>query len=120
MAGRKLLVYVRTVEAAIVGFMSEEDIRRVEIATLGTGARAKEGGGQKFFSLSPAPPPLRRVAFGLPYLFFELFYICMPVVRTDGRTFGHVINKISRMGGLPHFFGYKATLKRALGALLKD
>ena len=85
MAGRKLLVYVRTVEAAIVGFMSEEDIRRVEIATLGTGARAKEGGGggKKLFSLSPAPPPLPRIAFGLPYLVIELFYIDMPVVRAD-------------------------------------
>ena len=26
-----------------------------------------------------------RVAFGLPYLLIELFYISMPVVRTDGR-----------------------------------
>ena len=29
-----------------------------------------------------------RVAFGLPYLLIELFYICMPVVRTDGRSLG--------------------------------
>lgn len=30
----------------------------------------------------------------MPYLFIELFYIHMPVVRTDGRTYGHVITKI--------------------------
>ena len=29
-----------------------------------------------------------RVAFGLPYPLIELFYIGMPVVRTDGRTDG--------------------------------
>ena len=28
------------------------------------------------------------VAFGLPYLLIELFYIGMPVVRTDGRAVG--------------------------------
>ena len=28
------------------------------------------------------------VAFGLPYLLIELFYIGMPVVRTDGRSLG--------------------------------
>ena len=49
------------------------------------------------------------VAFGLPYLLIELFYIGMPVVRTDGRTggrsvYGHVITKFSRMGSLPHCF----------------
>ena len=41
------------------------------------------------------------VAFGLPYLLIELFYIGMPVVRTDGRAggrsvYGHVITKFSR------------------------
>ena len=42
------------------------------------------------------------VAFGLPYLLIELFYIGMPVVRTDGRSvYGHVITKFSRMGRLP-------------------
>ena len=39
------------------------------------------------------------------YLLIELFYIGMPVVRTDGRTYGHVITKISRMDGLPIFLG---------------
>ena len=29
-----------------------------------------------------------RVAFGLPYLLIELFYIGMPVVWTDGRSLG--------------------------------
>ena len=33
----------------------------------------------------------------------ELFYIGMPVVRTDGRAYGHVITKISRMGRLLNF-----------------
>ena len=46
------------------------------------------------------------VAFGLPYLLIELFYIGMPVVRTDGRAYGHVITKFSRMGRLPHFLSY--------------
>ena len=41
----------------------------------------------------PAKKP--RVAFGLPYLLSELFYIGIPVVRTDGQTHGHVIIKIS-------------------------
>ena len=44
-----------------------------------------------------------QVAFGLPYLLIDLFYIGMPVVRTDGRllvraVYGHVISKFSRMG----------------------
>ena len=43
------------------------------------------------------------VAFGLPYLLIELFYIGVPVVTTDGRSvaravYGHVITKFSRMG----------------------
>ena len=29
-----------------------------------------------------------RVSFGLPYLLIELFYISMPVMRTDGRAGG--------------------------------
>ena len=61
-----------------------------------------------------------RVAFGLPYLLIELFYIGMPVVRTDGRAcgrsvYGHVLTKFSRMGSLPHFFTHGALL-RALRA----
>ena len=32
------------------------------------------------------------VAFGLPYLLIELFYIGLPAVLTDGRSvYGHVI-----------------------------
>ena len=59
------------------------------------------------------------VAFGLPYLLIELFYIGMPVVRTEGRSSGraggrsvysHVITKFSRMGRLPHFLSYGALL----------
>ena len=39
-----------------------------------------------------------RFAFGLPYPLIELFYIGMPVVRTDGRTDGRqVTSKSSRM-----------------------
>ena len=38
------------------------------------------------------------VAFGLPYLLIELFYIGMPVVRTDGRTVGRLGG---RAGGVP-------------------
>ena len=57
------------------------------------------------------------VAFGLPYLLIELFYIGMPVVRTDGRAYGHVITKFSRMGRLPHFLNYGAPLTR--GAKLR-
>ena len=54
------------------------------------------------------PSKYPRVAFRLPYLLIELFYIGMPVVRTDGlsggRTVkGHVITKFSRMGRLLHF-----------------
>ena len=58
-----------------------------------------------------------RVAFGLPYLLIELFYIGMPVMRTDGRAvgrsvgrsvYGHVITKCSRTGRLPHFLSYGA------------
>ena len=41
------------------------------------------------------PPKQPRVAFGLPYLLIKLFYIGMPVVRTDGgrSVYGHVITK---------------------------
>ena len=38
------------------------------------------------------------VAFWLPYLLIELFYIGMPVVRTVGRSvYGHVITKFSHI-----------------------
>ena len=43
---------------------------------------------------------VRRLAFGLPYLLIELFYIGMPVARTDGRllarsVYGHLITNFS-------------------------
>ena len=46
-----------------------------------------------FFSKSPGGHVISfqikpSVAFGLPYLLIELFYIGMPVVRTDGRAVG--------------------------------
>ena len=57
------------------------------------------------------------VAFGLPYRLIELFYIFMPVVRTEGRAlarsvYGHVITKFSRMVRLPHFLSYGAPSTR--------
>ena len=39
-------------------------------------------------------PPV--VAFGLPYLLIELFYIGMPVVWTDGREGGRAVGVRSR------------------------
>ena len=58
------------------------------------------------------------VAFGLPFLLIELFYIGMPVVPTDGRAggrsvYGHVISKFSRMGRLSHFLSYGAPPRAA-------
>ena len=41
------------------------------------------------------------VAFGLPYLLIELFYIGMPVVRTDGRSVGRCT-----VTWLPNFLGW--------------
>ena len=54
------------------------------------------------------------VAFGLPYLLIELFYIGMPVMRTDGLS----LTKFFRMGRLPHFLSYGA-LRAARGAPLR-
>ena len=52
---------------------------------------------------------------GVPYLLIELFYAGMPVVRTDGGRMGVRSGdyQISRMGRLPHFLRYGATLARA-------
>ena len=58
LAGQKLLVYVCIVHvvAAIFDFTTEEDcMRRVEVATLMVGARAKEGKGGGEWLLSPCP-----------------------------------------------------------------
>ena len=38
------------------------------------------------------------------------------MVRTDGRAYGHMITKFSRMGRLPHFLSYGAPSTRALRA----
>ena len=56
-----------------------------------------------FFSFS-------SVAFGLSYLLIEIFYIGVPVVRTDSRSVGravyvHVITKFSRMGRFSQLWG---------------
>ena len=56
---------------------------------------------------------MSRVLFGLPYLLIELFYVGMPVVRTDGLSvYGHVITKFSRMGRLLQFHTHWAPLAR--------
>ena len=47
------------------------------------------------------------------YLSIELFDIGMAVVPTNGRAYGHVITKISRMDGSPNFLRYGAPLSRA-------
>ena len=77
-----------------------------------------------FFSKSPGGHMISFrikpwVAFGLPYLLIELFYIGMPVVLKDSHSlarsvYGHVIIKFSRMGRLPHFlsFGVKREAPR--------
>ena len=56
------------------------------------------------------------VAFGLPYLLIELFYIGMTVVRTNGRSlncsvYGHATTKFPWMSRLPHFLSYGALPK---------
>ena len=47
-------------------------------------------------------------------MLIELFYIGMPVVRTDGRpggrVYGHVTTKISQMHKLPNFVTHGAPL----------
>ena len=51
------------------------------------------------------------VVFRLPYLLIELFYIGIPVVRTDSRPVnGHVITNFSRMGSWPHILTHGAPL----------
>ena len=47
------------------------------------------------------PSKLPRVAFGLQYLLIELFYIGMPVVRTDGRAVGRWAVR-----WIPNFIGW--------------
>ena len=61
--------------------------------------RSKSPGGHAIsFQIKPS------VAFRLPYMLIELFYIGMSVVRTDSRAvYGHEITKFSLMGSLPHF-----------------
>ena len=55
------------------------------------------------------------VACGLLYLLIELFYIGMPVVRTDGRSrwraYIHLTAKISRLHRLPNFLTHGAPLR---------
>ena len=68
-----------------------------------------------FRSFLKSRRPCDFVAFRLPYLLTELFYIGMPVVWTDscrvdrsvGRSvYTHVISKFSRMGSLYTTFSY--------------
>ena len=56
-------------------------------------------------------------------MLIELFYIGMPVVRTDGRAggqvYGHVTTKISRMHRLPNFFTHGAPLRARESSAIK-
>ena len=54
------------------------------------------GGHANTFQIKP------WVAFGLPYLLIELFYIGIPVVRTDGRAGGRPCT----VTWLPNFLGW--------------
>ena len=47
-----------------------------------------------------------RLVCGLPYLMIELFYVGMPVVRTDGRSLG------VRSRDYQHFLSYGASPTR--------
>ena len=47
----------------------------------------------------------------MSYLLIEVFYIGMPVVLTDGLTYGHVITKICRMVRLLNFLVHGAPLR---------
>ena len=51
------------------------------------------------------------LAFGLPFLLIELFYIGMPVVRTDGRTVGRAGVRCT-VTWLPNFLGWVVTTFR--------
>ena len=53
------------------------------------------------------PVKIILVAFGLLYLLIELFYIGMPVVRTDGRSGGRSVGVRSR--GYQNFRGWVVT-----------
>ena len=44
----------------------------------------------------------------------SLVNIGFPMVRTDGRVYGHVITKFSWMGRLPHVLSYRAVPTHAL------
>ena len=55
----------------------------------------------------------------LHWIFCPIFYIGMPVVRTDGWAYGHVITKIFRMDGLSNFLRHGAG-SLALGAPLNN
>ena len=57
------------------------------------------------------PAKITSSSIWVPYLLIELFYIDIPVVRTVGRIYGHVITKISRMDRLSHFLTHGAPLR---------
>ena len=61
------------------------------------------------------PAKITSSCIWVAILLIELFYLGMPVVRTDGRAggraYGHVITKFSRMGRLLHFLTHGATLR---------
>ena len=52
-----------------------------------------------------------RVAFGLPYLLIELFYVGMPVVRMGVRT----VTRLTKiLGCIPNFLTHGAPVKALL------
>ena len=56
-------------------------------------------------------------------MMIELFYIGMPVVRTDdrsgGRAYGHVTTKMYRMQTLPNFLTHGAPLRSRASSAIK-
>ena len=67
------------------------------------------------FFLSESPgghASSRQKHLDLPVVSYLFFNIGMPVVRTDGQTYGYVITKIYRMDGLPNYFRYGPPLAR--------
>ena len=60
-----------------------------------------------------------NTGYRLPHWLESLtFHICFPVVRTNGRAYGHVITKIFRMDRLPNFRRHGAPLARAKPATI--
>ena len=64
--------------------------------------------------------PAKTTSSWVAYLSIELFYIGIPVVRTNGgRAYDHLFTKISWPSRLPHFLRYGATLARARSSAIR-